>query len=250
MTHEHLLFIPRKAKIAITVIALCVFCASLLVVLLFLRDIDKNGAVSTALTLAQTAVAGLSVIAIIFYTKFTVDISDLKRRNSQFLTAELPKAMEIIEYQEPDFVEIDSGYQAPPVSSQVVLKIRHSRDTHYCNYIIEAYGTAQRVYVQVNVKRMVVSYFLDCASLDDEEMKSRLSYVVSAAETAGYRYEYSRVHDSAEGGVSIQLRLFRDLSDEFLVSPAERLFVANDFASMTRSLIRALPKTTALSQGA
>lgn len=88
---------------------------------------------------------------------------------------------------------------------------------------------------------MVVSYFLDVDSVMNEDIRKRLDYVVKAAESAGYIYEYEQVHDNAEKNVTVQLRLFRSLDEEFLMNSGERLYVANDFASMTRALMRALP---------
>lgn len=125
--------------------------------------------------------------------------------------------------------------------SKTKVLIKYDGGNHYCQYRILAYGIDQRIYVQVNVKRMVVSYFLDAKAVDDAEIKKRLDYVVTAAETAGYTYKYEQVHDSADGNVTVQLRMFRSLPDEFLVNAGERLYIANDFASMTRALIRALP---------
>jgi hypothetical protein len=242
MGHEHLVYIPRPAKIFITILALLIFSISIGIVaysLLYKADI---GIVSTALTLAQTCAAGLSIIALIFFTKFSVSLEDLRDRTSRFLVVEIPQALQIVEHDEGDFEPIDKLYKPAATLSKVKMLIRHRKGGHDCQYQLHAYGKVQRIYVQTNVKRMVVSYYLNAESVEDPIIRERLDYVISAAETAGYTAEYKKVHDTADKTVTVQLRLFRSLPDEFLMSPSERLYIANDLASMTRALVRALPE--------
>lgn len=242
MNSEHLVYIPRRAKIAITVLAVVIFAISVSIVVFSLLTKADVGLVTTSLTLAQTCAAGLSVIALIFYTKFSVSVAFLKERTASYLVQEIPDAMRIIAYDEDGFRELTSHYEPKPVSSNTKIFIQYNEGNHYCQYRVLAYGIDQRIYVQVNVKRMVVSYFLDSKAVEDAEIKLRLDYVVKAAEAAGYTYKYEQVHDSADRSVTTQLRLFRSLQDEFLMNSGERLYVANDLASMTRALIRALPE--------
>jgi hypothetical protein len=242
MNSEHIVYIPRRAKVIITVLAFFIFLLSISVVLFSLLTGVDASLVTTALTLAQTCAAGLSVIALIFYTKFSAGVAFLKERTATYLMKEIPEALRIVDCDEDDFRELDASYSAKPVSSRTRILIKYDDGNHYCQYRVLAYGLDQRLYVQVNVKRMVVSYFLAIGSMDDEEIRKRLEYVVKAAETAGYTYKYEHVHDSADRSVTVQLRLFRSLPDEFLVNAGERLYIANDLASMTRALIRALPE--------
>lgn len=245
MNSEHLVYIPRRSKIIITILAILIFFISISVVLFSLVNKVDSGLVTTALTLAQTCAAGLSVIALIFYTKFSVSVPFLRERTSSYLVREIPHALQIVDYAEDDFQELTASYVPKPVSSKTKILIKYDEGNHYCQYRILAYGVDQRLYVQVNVKRMVVSYFLSTVTVDDEELRRRLEYVVQAAETAGYTFKYEQVHDSADKSVTVQLRLFRSLPDEFLMNAGERLYVANDLASMTRALIRALPEKVA-----
>lgn len=242
MSNEHILYIPRRAKIAITVLAIFFFLLSIAVVLFLLNEKVDAGVVTTGLTLAQTCAAGLGVIAVVFYTRFNVNVSFLKKRTEDFLIREIPDALRIVEYQEGHFGELTPSYRPNPLVTKTRLLVNYDQGNHYCQYRVLAYGVDQKIYVQVNVKRLVVSYFLDADPAEGADTRHRLEYVVRAAEAAGYTYKYEDVHDSAHRNVSVQLRLFKDLSDDFLVNASERLFLANDFASMTRALIRALPE--------
>ena len=237
MNSEHLLYIPLRAKVIITTVAVLFFLASITIVLFLLVTRVDAGLVTTGLTLAQTCAAGLGVIALVFYTKFSVNVDFLKNKTETFILKELPEAMRIIEYQEDNFHNLDSNFFPKPIVATAKIAIKYDKGNHYCQYRVSAYGIDQRIYLQINVKRLVVSYFID-AGVD---IQNRLEYVVRAAETAGYTYKYESVHDSASGCVSAQLRMFRTLPDDFLVNAGERLYVANDFASMTRAMIRALP---------
>ncbi len=241
MTNEHILYIPRRAKIVITVLAIFFFLLSIAVVLFLLNEKVDAGVVTTGLTLAQTCAAGLGVIAIVFYTRFNVNVSFLKNRTEDFLIREIPEALRIVDYKEANFGEITQSYRPNPLETKTRIMVSYDKGNHYCQYRVLAYGVDQKIYVQANVKRFVVSYFLDADLGGEADMRQRLSYVVGAAEAAGYRYSYEDVHDTAHGSVSAQLRLFRDLPDDFLVNASERLFIANDLASMTRAFIRALP---------
>ncbi|TZG36189.1 hypothetical protein [Agrobacterium sp. B1(2019)] len=237
MTNEHILYIPRRAKIVITVLAIFFFLLSIAVVLVLLNEKADAGVVTTGLTLAQTCAAGLGVIAIVFYTRFNVNVSFLKKRTEDFLIREIPDALRIVDYKDNLFTELTRSYRPNPLVTKTRIMASYDHGNHYCQYRVLAYGVEQKIYVQVNVKRFVVSYFLDAGPAS---IQHRLTYVVGAAEAAGYSYKYEDVHDTAHGSVSAQLRLFKTLPDDFLVNASERLFLANDFASMTRALIRAL----------
>lgn len=241
MNSEHLIYIPRRAKIGITLLAVFVFLISVSIVFLSIFTKADAGLVSASLTLAQTCAAGLSVIALIFYTKLSVSVGFLRDRTASYLVKEIPEAFRIIDYNEPGFQELTDFYFPKKLNSNVKILIRYNDRNHYCQYRISAYGLEQRLYVQVNVKRIVISYFIDERIIKDSDIKSRIDYVTNAAEIAGYSFKYESIHDSAENSVTTQLRLFRTLSDEFLMNSGERLYIANDLASMTRALIRALP---------
>ncbi|CUX35252.1 MULTISPECIES: hypothetical protein [Agrobacterium] len=241
MTNEHILYIPRRAKIVITALAIFFFLLSIAVVLVLLNEKADAGVVTTGLTLAQTCAAGLGVIAIVFYTRFNVNVSFLKKRTEDFLIREIPDALRIVDYKDSLFTELTRAYRPNPLVTKTRIMANYDHGNHYCQYRVLAYGVEQKIYVQVNVKRFVVSYFLDADLAGEADIRQRLNYVVAAAEAAGYSYKYEDVHDTAHGSVSAQLRLFKTLPDDFLVNASERLFLANDFASMTRALIRALP---------
>jgi hypothetical protein len=247
VSQEHLLYIPQRIKILITAVALVFFILSLAVVgFLIFTGVDA-GIVTTGLTLAQTCAAGLSVIALVFYTRVSVNVAYLKQNTDRYLVEELPQSMKIIDCEENSFVPLSEEYRSPPLKSKTQVLIKHEQGNHYCQYRVLAYGIALQIYVQVNVKRMVVSYFLRDDLMNLSDVKEKLEYVVKAAETAGYSYRYDTVYDNADISSFVQLRLFRDLPDDFLVNASERLFVANDFASMTRALIRALPTASTIS---
>jgi hypothetical protein len=240
MNHETLIYIPAKAKIFIIALGMIVFFISITLVFFSLYYKIDIGIVTTALTLAQTCAAGLSVIALVFFTKFSVDVDDIRSKITSFLVDEMPKSLRIVEYENAGFHKLNRNYSPPSLLTRTELEIDHYLGNHYCQYKIYAYNICLRVYVQINVQRMVVSYFLGNDPSEETLFRERLDYVVSGSVAAGFSYEYKMVHDKADNTDTLQLRMFRELSEEFLMKPAERLFVANDFASMTRALMRAL----------
>lgn len=238
MNSDHLVYVPQRAKIIIVSLGIVAFVLSVtLVFFAIARGVD-GGIVSPALALAQTCAAGLSVIALIFYTRFSVNVAFLRERTSVFFTKELPEAMVIVDYQDEGFSDFNVNYQAQSVLTKVKIRIKYSRGLHFCQYIFSCYGSEQRVHVQVNVKRMAVYYFLEVAAEELESVKARLAHVVNGAAAAGYTFSFEVVEDAAAKSRTVQLQLFRTLSDEFLMNSSERLYIANDFASMTRALIR------------
>jgi len=241
MNSDNLIYIPAKAKFLIIILGVLTFLISIAIVFYSLIYQIDIGIVTTALTLAQTCAAGLSVIALVFFTKFSVDVDDLRSRMTHFLTEELPKSLNIVQYEDSGFQKLNRNYSPPNMLSQTEIEIDHHKGHHYCQYKIYAYGICLRAYVQINVHRIVVSYYLGTDPSKEEFYKEKLDYVVSGSVAAGFSYEYKMVHDRADGSDTLQLRMFRQLSEEFLMKPAERLYVANDFSSMTRALIRALP---------
>lgn len=247
MGNEHLVYIPKGAKIFIASMAVLIFFVSIGLVAYMLTNGAGDGIISTALVLAQTCAAGLSIVALIFFTKFSANIDDLRDKTTTFFVSEIPYALGMVEYDEGDFIELNQAYKPLETETKIRLFIRHRKGSHDCQYRLRAYGRDQRIYIQTNVKRMVVSYFLDSTSVEDKEIRERLDFVVTAAETAGYSHVYKKIHDTADKTVTIQLRLFRSLPDEFLMTPGERLFIANDFASMTKALMRALPEPSSVS---
>ncbi len=238
MNSDHLVYVPQRAKVIIVTLGIIAFLISLALVFFAIAKGVDGGIVSPALALAQTCAAGLSVIALIFYTRFSVNVAFLRERTSLFFTKELPEAMSIIEYKDEGFSDFNVNYQASSILTNVRIRIKYNKGVHFCQYVFECYGSEQRVHVQVNVKRMAVYYFLDASPEELESVRSRLAHVVNGAVAAGYAFSFEVVDDMAAKNQTVQLQLFRTLSDEFLMNSSERLYIANDFASMTRALIR------------
>lgn len=236
---EQLIYLSPKAKIALVVVAAFLFLTSITLVtyLLFRHPNGVENIISASLALAQACATACGFIIVLFFSRFSMNLDDIKQRNDNFLAQDLPEAMHNVEYAIAPPAQKRST--APGGLRKTKVEVSFTEGTNLALYRVHAYGMEQNMSVMFNVKRIVISYQFPMAPISDwPAFQQRFAMTVAGAEHAGYRMEWREVVADDIGPHRMELRALGNLSEEFLVNPLDKLFTCNDIAIMTRSIIK------------
>lgn len=201
-----------------------------------------------ATALAETAGTGLLVLLVLYFvdrSRGSAALGDLTRR---FFVSELPRAFSKMEHDEPPLVPWMDGSQTelPDLASHVTIEMSYARGAYNAQYVLTVAGSKLRIAVQFNIRRLNVTYVMQGhAGETAEDAFAALRDTFTGAGKAGYEIGVaseitgrSRGRGAAQGwDRSFAHSLHRDLDPDFVSDDAQRQFVAQDLAIMTRSLM-------------
>lgn len=239
--------VPIKARRRILLLlALVMMITAAIVVSLAIAGVAE------AIVLVFVEILKVLALALVIWSFFLLvqkarSRDDLLRSISVILEQEIPLSFHSYAKIIPSFKsDISSSVTSNAESSNATAKadselkgidVAHLPGTTQARYRFEWFGQALTVYVQLNVKRISVIYYLPESF--EAEVDSVFSATCIGARSAGWQMENYGKHRSDRIGENIsycELAALRDLGDDFIHDPAERLFITNDLAAMTRNV--------------
>lgn len=155
----------------------------------------------------------------------------------EILTEEIPDSIRIYASRLPAWDEVAAG-KASPVTELELLQIAHNGVSPFVRYRVAMFGQQMDFYAQLNVRRLVVIFYLPP---NDSAVQEALDKgVCPGARQAGWSFIDYGVHESDFPGVAgcfRELAAFMDLPEGFLTNAEHRLFVTQDLAAMIRSVL-------------
>jgi hypothetical protein len=237
---DQAIYISAPAKIAIGGLVTFLFVSSfgLSLYLLLQHPTGMDNIISSAISLAQTCATAAGFLIVLFFSRFSMNLNDLRERSDRFLADDIPRAFEAI-----DYVPAPMGQRATTRladSRRVKVVLSFVRGTNLAVYRVDGHGITQQLSIMLNVRRMVVSYVFPAVfDHEDAQLDAAFGLTVAGAQHAGYLMEWRRVPGDDIGPDRLELRALVNLPEDFLIHPAERLFRCNDIAIMTRSIMKA-----------
>lgn len=155
----------------------------------------------------------------------------------------IPEKMKIIDLKET-FVDFkfnnNSKNSTDLIDCNICVKIKHSKNSPFCYYIIKSTKNDKECkelmfYVQINVKRLVIVYFLDSEDFPRDEIKKIFHDTILGSESFGYKIHYGE--SVKDGSKKSEIKFYLENIDEnMLDNPSLQLFLINDLALLTRSI--------------
>ncbi|RFU48878.1 hypothetical protein D0B32_03330 [Paraburkholderia sp. DHOC27] len=226
-------FIPAQTRRIITG-ALLLACLVLLTGIAAMIVMNRATYLSTVLDLTKLAFYGLGIWVFLLYNSRTLSTEQLLSRTEAFLTKEVTRTLSLIERPAGRFGEPSADIRLP---ARVTTLPSETRIQCYYEIASQQLG-ALRLHIQCNVSRMLVVYFLDpeLAEQHGEIQKN----TITGAESAGWKshmYGVKKADFLVDAPEYYELMFERTLERDFLFSSSEQLFIANDIAMMTRSIM-------------
>lgn len=236
---DQIVYISPGARIfiAITVIFIFLCSATLVGYLLLNNPSGLENIVTAGISLAQTCATAVGFLVVIFFSRFSANLDDLRQKSDRLFETDLPASFALIDYEMAEPSKLPSSDLARNGRTEVLTGF--VRGTNLAKYRIGAHGTSQDLGVMMNVRRLVVSYqFGPDFKYDSEAVKAVFAYVIAGAEHSGYQMQWTPMAKDHYGEVRVELRAMRNLDEDFLVNPILKLFICNDLAIMTRAVMR------------
>jgi len=226
-------FIPTHTRRVITG-ALLFVCFVLLTSIAAMIVMNRATYLSTVLDLAKLAFYGLGIWVFLIYNSRTLSTEQLLSRTEAFLTKEVTRTLSLIGRPAAQF-----GDRSAEIKHPVSMTILPSETRIQCYYELTTQQLgALRMHIQCNVSRMLVVYFLD-PELAEQHGDIQKNTVIGA-ESAGWKshiYGVKKADFLIDAPEYYELMFERTLKRDFLFSSSEQLFIANDIAMMTRSIM-------------
>lgn len=107
-------------------------------------------------------------------------------------------------------------------------------------YRVFARSTAITMCVRLKVREVLVIYFLPHGPLSGPQLETQLTQCFGVSKNTGYQLVFGEAHSLSFDDRSYhQFTLQQKLKDDFLVDTLEKLYLAQDIASMTHAFINA-----------
>lgn len=215
--------VPAPVRwIAIAVLLLCLG-VSLAVSLSFIGQDDKSDWILLAMSVVQIASSGLVAALVIFYSEREARFEALQRKTQLFLTEQLPGVLREIREEGKD-------------GATVVVTLLELRDIFGALYEVRASGVAWKLWVGLNVDRLICIYFVSAGPDDVARLRETFAYTFGGAEKVGYSWFVEPAKRDGEQVVSMWLAVADQ--EGILTHADKRLFWAQDIAMMTQSFLR------------
>ncbi len=225
---KNVLYLPWPFKALALAVLGVAFAASILVAISFVGRDGASDWILFALATAQVATTAFAFLVVILFSQRDANIRVLQRQTRAFLSRQLPRFLARI--------------TVPDVTKDTV-KVRSLGDRDIFGHLYEitiADRMRYRLMVAVNVRRLIAVYFVKLkGDPADRAARARevFDFTFAGAEKVGYTISYQETVREGEPLVSIWLTTDTG-EDEFLTSPAKKLFWAQDLAMMTQSFLR------------
>jgi hypothetical protein len=228
---DQIVYVSHGARVFIAGIVAFVFlCSICLVAYLLLQN--PNGVeniVSAGISLAQTSATAVGFLVVLFFSRFSANVNDLREKSDRFFTDDIPTSFATIDY------EMAKPSTAPSpdlrLNGRTQVLTGFVRGTNLARYEINALGKVQYIGVMMNIRRIVVTYEFDAGlRFNDADVQAVFEHATVGASHSGYSMTWHMMAADHYGGTRVELRATRNLEDDFLLNPAQKP-VANDTAA-------------------
>ncbi len=182
-----------------------------------------------SVSIVQIALTALAYIVLLFFTESSQGVDALQRQSDKVLTRLLPDCLGRI-----------SDHQG----AQVAVQVGEPSGVVGRAYDLVSANARVRMWVGLNVHRVIVAYFCELPYPEDEarsveRLQSAFAPTIAGARAVGYGQPTIQLEQI--GGhrfASLWLTWNLDSRDDFLTHTPSQLFFAQDVALMTQSFLR------------
>lgn len=245
MEGQKLIQTPFWVRVVTLTALLGALIISTIVVIVYIET-EKDSWVLAALSVTQVATSGLVVALLLLFSARDGGAIGLQVRTDRFLRKIAPRAFAFIDFPIAGIRE----WSEMPVSPRRIFNnlkksptkvlVRHNAGENDAYYVITTPTSSLTFRLQVNVYEITVSYYFpSVAETDLEEIKSGLVWAMSRyTDVGGYHESWYWSREEFDQRTYVSVHLTRNFSDDFLENEKEKLFLVQDIASSTRSLIK------------
>lgn len=226
---KKIIYLPSWIKI--TIISALILClgVAVFISISFVGVPDHSDWILLSLSLAQVAATALVISLVLIFGEREANLGILTSKTERLLLTHLPQTLARIE---------DSHGKKPTISVSAINNIFGA------NYILETENIKTKMWVGLNVDRIIIAYFIKSSESADT-IKNIFQYTFGGAESVGYKvnFEEATIKTSGEKILSIwctwpAIQNGSNLSTELISNPEKKLFIIQDIAMMTQSFIR------------
>ena len=232
---RHYLALPRWIKSLLFGIAGTSFVVSIALVVRWMASPRAGENILFYLSVAQTAALVLVFMLVVVYATQDGTARQLTDLGNEFVRKYIRDALAKVSVPAKGI----AGYRVMDEGSSDIFGrslAMHAEGRDDC--------APFRLWIGLNINRLFVIYFVPCAGNGRSaaelatELKNVFRYTFGGAEKVGYAINFEAVEpaDGHEGFVSIWMTVTAE--GDFLYSPREKLFWAQDIAMMTESFLR------------
>lgn len=233
----------------VRVVALSALTAALVVstiVVVVYIETEKDSWVLAALSVTQVATSGLVVAILLLFSAKDAGAIGLQVRTDRFLRMIAPRAFAFIEFP----IAETRKWSEMPVSAKRIFRnlkksptevlVRHNAGENDAYYIVSTPSSGLTFRLQVNVFEITVSYYFPSNEESElESIRGALTWAISRyTDVGGYHASWYWSEEEFDNRTYVSVHLTRNFSDDFLENEKEKLFLVQDIASSTRSLIK------------
>lgn len=240
MNAENLLYLPKRTKVLALALLISALFFSGFVTIYYLFWVDVESTfVLAALSVFQITSTGAAIAIVAFSSKSSFGREALLRETSKWLTIDFVETLETIDLPFDPKSENWSSTKKIEKYSKVDVRVDHIEGTASAYYEICAFNTRIMMRITLNSYRFIVLLYADeVADKDQDDFRAALEIVTSGAEHVGFQTRVAK--HAAQWAPLTNLNeayFIREVSKDFLYNGTERLFWAQDIATLTRSAI-------------
>lgn len=162
-------------------------------------------------------------------------IAEAQRRTEEFLTGQMLKALQAVEYQLPSF-DTAALETTLDKAARGATEMRHVRGAADASYLVRAFDDELLMQLQLNVYRLVVVYRVPAlGALDAITLAVHLERWRIGAEHAGWKFGWRDAPiPGADGKRWVETYCYAFAAADFLENEPEQLYWRTDIVQMTR----------------
>lgn len=239
--------LPVWVRVAIVELVAILFLTSLTMLMMSILDPGLAHWAQPAADIGSVAATGFLVLLVMFFLQRSRSLKAIDELTEDFLLREVPRALSALSEEEPSYVPWHATMRArSAVETRADIRIAYSKGAYRARYIIKIGGRPLRVKVEFNVRRLGVVFTLPAEEHETAtSVFAGLKDTLGGAQSAGYSinetYEVTELSQQMKRELQctrcVSHTLHRNLESDFIYDEAQRLFVAQDLAIMTRSLM-------------
>lgn len=250
MNADNLIYLPRRTKIvALTLLVFALFFSGFVTLYyLFWVDVESNF-VLASLSVFQVTATGAAIAMVAFSAKNSFGREALLRETSKWLTEDFVETLRTIDLPfDPDSTKWSSDKKLEH-ASKVEVRVEHIQGTNAAFYEIMAFDTRLMMRITLNSYRFIVLLYVDDVTGKNlEDFEATLEIVTLGAKHVGFEVRIAKNAAQWAPETSLNEAYFlKEVSQDFLYNGTERLFWAQDIATMTRSAMIQLKRNGWLS---
>jgi|GEM_PF-2344769 len=230
---QQVIFLPFWARISFLVLIGFLALSTCICGVVFLFYPEYRNHVVPMMSIAQTAAGAFAIVLFVLFAEKQISTPRLHQKTDEFLASHVMESLSRIEI--------------PQINKNRTVQVRlltrgdgihgHKKDIYGANYEISLDDFKMKLWVGINVKRLIVIYFVNThESMATENIKDIFKFTFGGAEKVGYQTNFERTKYDDEHIISIWSTVFADSA--ILGNPVEQLFWVQDLAMMTQSVAR------------